>query len=230
MKLSVIIPTLNEEENLKALIPFLKKELAEKKHEIIVVDANSKDYSKDICQENGVKFTQVNRSSRAVQMNRGAELATGDALYFVHADTRPVPGFFEDIERAVANGKFAGCYRYRFDSKHPLLKINSWFTRFNGILSGGGDQTLFMKKDLFDSLGGFNEHFCIMEDFELVKRIKIQYQFFIIPKSIKVSARKYENNSWLRVQWANLIAFKNFLQKRDPREIREQYYGMLKRS
>ncbi|MDE0561415.1 TIGR04283 family arsenosugar biosynthesis glycosyltransferase [Algoriphagus sp. NF] len=230
MKLSVIIPTLNEEENLKALIPFLKKELAEKKHEIIVVDANSGDFSEEICLKHPVTFIRVERSSRAVQMNKGAMLAIGDTLYFVHADTRPVPGFFEDIERAVANGKLAGCYRYRFDSKHPLLKINSWFTRFNGILSGGGDQTLFIKKDLFDSLGGFNEQFCIMEDFELVKRIKIQYQFYIIPKSIKVSARKYENNSWLRVQWANLIAFKNFLQKRDPREIREQYYGMLKRS
>jgi hypothetical protein len=79
-------------------------------------------------------------------------------------------------------------------------------------------------------MGGFNEQFCIMEDFELVKRIKSQYQFYIIPKSIKVSARKYDSNSWLRVQWANLIAFKNFLQKRDPRKIREQYYSMLKRS
>ncbi|TDK42812.1 TIGR04283 family arsenosugar biosynthesis glycosyltransferase [Algoriphagus formosus] len=230
MKLSVIIPTLNEEENLKVLIPFLKKELAEENHEIIIVDANSGDFSEEICLKHAVTFIRVERSSRAVQMNRGAMLATGDALYFVHADTRPRAGFFEDIEKAIANGKSAGCYRYRFDSNHPLLKINSWFTRFNGILSGGGDQTLFIKKEIFQEMGGFNEQFCIMEDFELVKRLKSKYQFYIIPKSIRVSARKYENNSWLRVQWANLIAFKDFLQNRDPMEIREKYYRKLKHS
>jgi rSAM/selenodomain-associated transferase 2 len=230
MKLSVIIPTLNEEENLKVLLPFLKKELAEQDYEIIIVDANSDDFSEEICKKHAVNFIQVERSSRAFQMNRGAELATGDTLYFVHADTRPRPEFFEDIRTATGDGKVAGCYRYRFDSNHPLLKINSWFTRFNGLLSGGGDQTLFIKKEIFEEMGGFNEEFCILEDFELVKRIKSQYQFYIIPKSIKVSARKYDSNSWLRVQWANLIAFKNFLQKRDPRKIREQYYSMLKRS
>ncbi|KPQ13845.1 MAG: rSAM/selenodomain associated family 2 glycosyltransferase [Algoriphagus marincola HL-49] len=230
MKLSVIIPCINEEANLQALVPLLKKELAEHDYEIIVVDATSKDFSEEICQKHAVTFIRVERSSRAVQMNRGAELAHGDTLYFVHADTRPRPGFYEDIRMAIADGKIAGCYRYRFDSNQLLLKINAWFTRFNGLLSGGGDQTLFIKKEIFEEMGGFNEQFCIMEDFELVKRLKNKYQFYIIPKSIRVSARKYENNSWLRVQWANLIAFKDFLQNRDPMEIREKYYRILKHS
>lgn len=227
MKLSVIIPCLNEEKNLKELIPLLKKELAFYPHEIIVVDGGSEDHTVEICQLHSISLEKAKKACRAVQMNIGARLATGDVLYFVHADTRPIHGFFKDIESAIDNGKIAGCYRYRFDSEHPLLKVNGWFTRFNGLFAGGGDQTLFIKKSVFDALGGFNEDFCIMEDFELVRRIKKEYEFFIVPKSIKVSARKYENNSWLKVQWANLIAFKNFLQNRDPIEIRAQYHQML---
>lgn len=230
MKLSVIIPCLNEEKNLEELIPLLKNELAPYPHEIIVVDGGSKDKTVEICQLHSVSLAKAEKACRAVQMNIGASLATGDVLYFVHADTRPIHGFFKDIKIAIENGKIAGCYRYRFDSEHPLLKVNGWFTRFNGILSGGGDQTLFIKKEIFEEMCGFNEQFCIMEDFELVKRLKNKYQFYIIPKSIRVSARKYEHNSWLRVQWANLIAFKSFLQNRDPMEIRDQYYKMLKRS
>jgi GT2 family glycosyltransferase len=107
------------------------------------------------------------------------------------------------------------------------LKVNSWFTRFDGVFSGGGDQTLFIKKALFEDLNGFDEKYIIMEDFDLVRRIRQKTEFRIIPKSIKVSARKYENNSWLRVQLVNLTVFIYFLSNKQPSKIKNLYCRLL---
>lgn len=160
-------------------------------------------------------------------MNTAAKIALGEVLYFVHADTRPLPSFFDDIKTSCSKRYLAGCYRYRFDSDDYLLKFNSWFTRFNGPFSGGGDQTLFIKKSLFEELNGFDEEYIIMEDFDLVRRIREKTEFRIIPKSIKVSARKYENNSWLRVQLANLAVFIYFLSNKQPSKIKILYCRLL---
>ncbi|MFC3414623.1 TIGR04283 family arsenosugar biosynthesis glycosyltransferase [Algoriphagus hitonicola] len=227
MKISVIIPTLNEKLNLQELIPLLKRELQHLPHEIIVVDGGSNDGSEEYCKESAIHFERTEKSCRAIQMNYGAKLASGEILYFVHADTRPLPGFYQDILNAMLNGHQAGCYRYRFDQGNFLLRINGWFTRFNGLFSGGGDQTLFIHHSIFKEIGGFDEEYCIMEDFELVRRIKKYFRFHIIPRSILVSARKYEQNSWIKVQWANLVAFLYFMKNRDPREIRDRYHKML---
>ncbi len=160
-------------------------------------------------------------------MNAAAKISTGEVLYFVHADTRPLPSFSEDINSSISNGHLAGCYRYQFDSENYLLKINSWFTRFNGLFSGGGDQTLFVKKTFFEDLNGFDEEYTIMEDFDLVRRIREKTKFLIIPKSIKVSARKYENNSWLRVQLTNLVVFIYFLSNKQASKIKILYCSLL---
>jgi GT2 family glycosyltransferase len=109
-----------------------------------------------------------------------------------------------------------------------LLKVNAWFTQFNGLLSGGGDQTLFIRKDVFWELGGFDETYCLMEDFELVRRIKKKYNFKVIPKRILVSARKYEKNSWFRVQVANLIVFGLFFLNHPPSKLKVLYSRLLK--
>lgn len=227
LKISVIIPTLNEAENLRNLIPLLFSKENKDKIEVIVADANSEDQTQSVSEQHGAKYVSCSIKSRGAQMNSAAKIARGEFLYFVHADTRPLPGFVEDIKDSISKGYLAGCNRYRFDSEDFLLKINSWFTRFNGLFSGGGDQTLFIKKTFFEDLNGFDENYIIMEDFDLVRRIREKTEFRIIPKSIKVSARKYENNSWLRVQLANLAVFIYFLSNKQPSKIKNLYCRLL---
>ena len=70
-----------------------------------------------------------------------------------------------------------------------------------------GDQSLFIKKELFDELGGYDDELKIMEDYDFIKRAKKEFLFKVIPKNILVSARKYQNNSYLKVNLANLIVF-----------------------
>jgi rSAM/selenodomain-associated transferase 2 len=227
MKLSVIIPTLNEAENIKELIPLLQKYGGDFIAEIIVVDGGSRDNTCDIAEVLGAKVLKTEVKSRAVQLNLGASKATANTLYFVHADTRPLNSFAEDLQVAMIKGYKAGCFRYKFDSETFLLKLNSWFTRFNGLFSGGGDQTLFITRDFFNTLGGYDANFCLMEDFELVKRIKKRTKFYIIPKTMTVSARKYRENSWLRVQLANLYVFMLFHFGVAPEKLKKSYSILL---
>jgi rSAM/selenodomain-associated transferase 2 len=227
MKLSVIVPTLNESKNISELIPFLVKQGGDFINEIIVVDGGSTDSTREIAASLGARVLLSDQKSRAVQMNLGALHATGNTLYFVHADTRPLGSFAADIQKALIKGYKAGCYRYRFDSESFLLRLNSWFTRFNGLFSGGGDQTLFITRDFFNTLGGYDTDFCLMEDFELVKRIKKKAKFYIIPKTMTVSARKYRQNSWLRVQLANLYVFTLFHFGVAPEKLKNSYAILL---
>ncbi|MFN3999414.1 TIGR04283 family arsenosugar biosynthesis glycosyltransferase [Algoriphagus sp.] len=227
MKLSVIIPTLNEAENIKELIPLLQKFGGDFISEIIVVDGGSRDDTCDIAEYLGAKVLKTEIRSRAVQLNLGAGFATANTLYFVHADTRPLKSFATDLQSALIKGYKSGCFRYEFDSNNFLLRLNSWFTRFNGLFSGGGDQTLFITRDFFNTLGGYDTKFCFMEDFELVKRIKKRTKFYIIPKTITVSARKYRDNSWIRVQLVNLYVFTLFHIGVAPEKLKKSYSILL---
>jgi rSAM/selenodomain-associated transferase 2 len=226
--ISIIIPTLNEANNLVRLIPFLAGLEKNIITEIIVVDGGSTDNSFGIASQHGATVISSPIPSRADQLNAGAKIAKGSILYFVHADSFPVETLAEDILAAINSGYRAGCFSYEFDSKRPMLKINSWFTRFNGIFAGGGDQTLFIEKSFFKELGGYDEKFTIMEDFDLVRRIRKLTQFKLVKKSIKVSDRKYQTNSWLTVQWANLIAMTAFRLGVEPERIKTLYYNRLK--
>ena len=228
IKVSVIIPAWNEAENLKELIPLLVENRGDFVSEIILVDGGSIDGTAQLAARLGAKVFYSDQKSRAIQLNLGASKASGDILFFVHADTRPVKTYPEDLLTAVKIGYQAGCFRYKFDSDGFLLKLNSWFTRFNGFFSGGGDQTLFISRDFFNTLGGYNAKFCLMEDFELVKRIKKSTKFIVIPKAITVSARKYKENSWLRVQLANLFVFTLFHFGVAPEKLKKSYTSLLK--
>ncbi|MEZ4902384.1 MAG: TIGR04283 family arsenosugar biosynthesis glycosyltransferase [Spirosomataceae bacterium] len=229
MQISVVIPTFNEQENIGALIGLLQKNGGDTMKEIIVVDGESTDKTIEITQQKGVIALKSPQKGRAAQMNYGAKLATGDVLYFVHADTRVLPSFVEDIQQAFQEGYLSGCYRFQFDSPKLMLKINSYFTRFNLLTFRGGDQTLFISKVLFDELGGFDEYYVIMEEYDLLRRLwaKNRSLFKLIPKSVLVSARKYDTNSWLRVQLANLVAVILFRFGINPTRIAHLYKQML---
>lgn len=209
MAITIIIPTYNEEKTILDLLTHLSLGIKDEKDaEILVVDGGSTDNTMKIVVEHGYKCILSDRKGRAAQMNIGAELASGNILYFVHADTRPPSSFVADIDQALAEGFQSGCYRYQFDHyPNPLLKINAYCTRFDRIMCRGGDQTLFITRELFNQIGGFREDFAIMEDYDLIKKIQRNSSFKIIQKDATVSSRKYNDNGYFRVQIANLTVF-----------------------
>ena len=206
MQISIIIPTYNEEESIGTLIDHLLQNSSERIDKIIVADGGSSDRTVEEVKKRNVTCIETEKG-RAAQMNAGYEASTGDLLYVVHADSFPPGSFEDDIHQAIKEGYPAGCYRFRFDSDRFMLKVNSYFTRFDRIMCRGGDQTLFITRELFEELGGFRNDFLIMEDYDLIQKIQQRTRFKIIPKEVLVSARKYDNNTYLKVNFANLVVF-----------------------
>ena len=201
--ISIIIPTYNEAENIVQLIQFLKENSNGLVNEIIVSDGGSNDYTLDLAHKSGAMAIISPQRGRANQMNYGASQSTGKLLYFIHADSFPPASFANDLLHCLKNNFNCGRYRSKFDSSNPFLLFNAFFTRFDWFICYGGDQSFFITKMLFEEIGGFKPDMKIMEDYEIVVRAKQIGHYKIIPKATLISARKYQNNSWIRVQLAN---------------------------
>lgn len=226
MFLSIIIPTYNEIEHISLLIKHLQI-LTSTDFEIIVSDGGSTDGTQQKVNELNVRLVQSPVKGRSQQLNYAAAKAKGDVLYFLHADSLPPITLLEDIKQALGEGFPIGCYRFKFNSTKKILKLNSYFTRFDRLMCRGGDQSLYITKELFKELNGYNESFKIMEDYDIIIRARKKYSFKIIPKNVIVSARKYDFNSYLKVNIANFIIFMMFFAKADQDRMIRFYRRML---
>tara|TARA_R110002124_G_scaffold286038_2_gene465741 strand:+ start:168 stop:872 length:705 start_codon:yes stop_codon:yes gene_type:complete len=204
MVLSIIIPTYNEAAIIRNTIEFLQLNLGGKNCEIIVSDGGSTDQTVAIAEGLGAKAVLSPVKGRAGQMNYGVKNASGDVYFFLHADSAPTHSFYEVINEAIQQGYNCGSFRTKFDSSSFLLKVNAFFTRFNYLFFRGGDQGIFVTKEVWSHIGSYKEEMVIMEDYDFIARLWTQGKFKLIPKATIVSARKYEQNSWLTVQLANL--------------------------
>ena len=221
--ISIIIPVLNEELCLGKLLEHLAQ-TATPSHvqEIICVDGGSTDKTLEIAEQYGVKVV-LTEKGRAKQMNLGAHLATGDVLYFLHADTYPPHHFDQFILEAVNSGFNAGCFRMRFDTNNLFLRFFAWFSRINILLCRGGDQSLFVERNLFRKIGGFNETYHIYEDTECIGRLYKAAKFQVLPSYVITSARKYREIGVLKLQFHfAIIHLKKYLGA-GPNELYRYY-------
>lgn len=228
MQLSIIIPTLNEEENIGRLIHRLRTCGSCDFIDIIVVDADSNDRTVELAESEGARVFQAEKKGRGPQMNQGASQAKGEILYFVHGDSLPPEDYYKDIESALKQNYRVGGFRFKFDSKRRILNFNSYMTRFNRLWVRGGDQTMFVCRKLFKELGGFREDYLIMEDYDFIERAQEVTPFKVIQNDVLVSARKYEEHSWLRVQIANSVVFTMYRMGFSQEKLVHTYKRILK--
>lgn len=199
-RLSIIIPVLNEEGYIGKLLDYLIANCSDITREIIVVDGGSVDRTVELAENRGVKVLRSEKG-RALQMNVGAKEASADILYFLHVDTYPPAVFENAIIDAVQNGYPAGCFRMKFDTDSRFLNFFAWFSKINHRLCRGGDQSLFIKRKLFDKLDGFDESFKVYEDTEFICRIYRTDKFKVLPYTVLTSARRYNQIGNVRLQF-----------------------------
>lgn len=206
--LSIIIPAFNEADTIEGTLSHL---LSDEQMEVIVVDGGSTDGTVDLARSRGAKVIQT-RPGKALQMNAGATAASGEVLVFLHADTRLPDGFHRQIFSALnPKGVVAGAFRLAIDSR-------AWGIRFIERMADlrsrylqlpYGDQALFMKKSIFEAIGGFAD-LPIMEDFILVRRLRRTGQIVTLPAAVTTSPRRWQHFGILKTWLVNqmiVIAF-----------------------
>jgi rSAM/selenodomain-associated transferase 2 len=201
LAVSIIIPTYNEAATIGELLSYLHQHAAQgAQPEILVVDGGSTDGTPYLAQQAGATMLVSPRKGRAAQLNYGAQQARGELFYFLHADSYPPPGFLAELQQAVAQGYPAGCYRLAFDHPHWFLRFSAWCTRLPFTAVRFGDQSLFVRRELFEALGGYREDLVVMEDQDLVERLQKRAAFRLLPGAVTTSARKYLANGVFRLQ------------------------------
>lgn len=197
--ISVVIPALNEEKTVAALLEHLKTLDGAK--EVIVADGGSADATSELAAAQAVVV--AGPRGRGPQCNAGAARAGGGILFFLHADSRLERDTLLKIEQTVADGAEWGCLKLRFDDRHWLSSVIAWCSNLRVHLRGivFGDQGIFMTRELFERLGGLPE-LPLMEDYRLSLELREQK---IPPVQvcgyITSSARRFARNGRLRTLW-----------------------------
>lgn len=194
MKISVVIPALNEESHLEKTLQSITKQ--EGDYEFFVVDGGSSDNTVTIAK----RYTTVINSlrGRAIQMNTGAKACSGDILLFLHADTILPDNAFREIRKRMKDDAVAGGSFYiAFDADTFILKGVSFITRFNFRLFHFGDQGIFVRRTVFQTLQGYKE-MPIMEDYDFYKRLGKQGKVILIRMPVISSARRFVRKGVIR--------------------------------
>ena len=193
--ISIVIPVLDEE---KALPATLASVLAQRgAFEVVVVDGGSRDATCSTARASpGVRLIAASRG-RGVQMNAGARSARGEWLLFLHGDTVLPAGALEAIA-ALPLPVVAGCFRQSFNHPHPLLSIisrlHNWRCARTRIMYG--DQAMFVRRTVFERLGGFPE--ADLEDVKLSERLREYAAPVLLPETVVTDARKFLAHGILR--------------------------------
>lgn len=219
--ISIIIPTLNEENNLDNLLTSLQ---AYQSVEIIVADGGSTDRTVNIARNHAVQVV-TSSAGRGSQQNEGAKYASGSILVFLHCDTT-LPDGFPHMIHTVLNqpGTAGGAFRLKLNANNSRYRFIEWGanvrTRFLGLPYG--DQALFMQKKIFDLAGGFPD-FPLLEDLVLVRRLQHLGKIRITRASVITSARRWQRLGVIKTTLINQAILAGYLIGIKPETLSRLY-------
>lgn len=219
--ISVIIPTLNEAKSISNCLSSLFSQKGN--FEVIIVDAGSKDKTIEKAAKFNVRIVR-SKKGRALQMNKGASLAKGNILWFLHADIVVPKNAISKIE-AACKKSVGGAFYKKYDKKSFLLSVNVLVSKIRiGVFkSFWGNECIFVRKDVFEKMNGFKE-IPIMEDVDFSKRLRKAGNIAVIKEYVVASSRKYLKNGWLSQAFKNMkILFFYYVLSWKPERLAKLY-------
>lgn len=219
MRLSIIIPTLNEITALRHHLPAL----LEHHDDVWISDGGSHDGSVELAHRLGAKVVQ-GKPQRGEQLNRGAQRAEGDVLLFLHADTHLPANASQLIAQQLDQGCLGGGFRLRFDEDRPILRLASRLINQRSRWTGCplGDQGQFVRREVFDDLEGYRP-WPILEDLDFARRLKRQGRTVLIQEPVVTSARRYLEQGIARQLLTNWLIFSLYLVGVSPQRLAGLY-------
>ena len=198
---SIIVPTLNEERGISSMLSCLLSLRGTK--EVIVADGGSQDQTLECARSSGVKVVESTRG-RGIQMHAAAAVASGDVLWFLHADTFPEPDAIAQIERALEQPNVVGGnFSLVFEGDGLAARQMTWiYPRLRFIGLSYGDSGLFVRRSAYEAIGGFRPH-PLFEDVDLIRRLRQHGKFSHLDARVFTSSRRFSGPRYARVwvQW-----------------------------
>ena len=227
IKLSIIIPTLNESKRL----PLLLSDLSEinNKSEILIIDSTSKDKTREIAFINGARFYKVNKKNRGLQLNYGAQKAQGEWLLFIHADSRLKLNWSRKIEDILKrDSNFIYYFNFKVNNKSFTYRFLEFFVNLRCFLfkTPYGDQGLLISKKNFKTYGGFKT-IPLMEDFDFISRIN-KKNLRSLKTPIFTSSRKWDEINFVWQSLKNWHLRRLMLKGVSINRIYKNYYKIQK--
>lgn len=218
---SVVIPTLDDADLLAKLLGEIA---VADGFEVVVVDGNSRDDPEAVCGPHGVTFARC-EPHRARQMRRGAELARGRLIWFLHADSSVSPALLGALRNAAASMVW-GRFDVRLSNPSPVFEVIAWCMNQRSFLTGicTGDQGIFVSRRLLDAVGGMPDQ-PLMEDVELSRRLRRLARPKRMRERLEASSRRWEREGVVRttlLMWS--IRVRYFFGAR-PEDLHATYYA-----
>ena len=225
IRVSVVVPSWRDADNLAVLVPKLAgiPGIAE----TIVVDASADDRSAEIARANGAKLFKCSAPNRGAQMNVGATFASGDVVVFHHADTDVNAEQVEAVRKAMRDPQIVGgAFHRKFDERHPQLRFleraGRYLSEHGGTLYG--DQSIFVRREVFLRMQGFAQ-IPLMEDVEFSKRLRAAGKLAILDPPVSTSARRHAKKGAWRTTIQNGLFILLYKLGVSPVTLHRWYYG-----
>jgi rSAM/selenodomain-associated transferase 2 len=218
VKIAVVIPALDEEEQIAGTIETAQAAKESSRNpgpvgaerveiEVVVVDAGSQDRTVGRAQEAGARVLSSERG-RARQLEKGWRAVTADVILFLHADTRLPPGWAPAVAASLRDGRWVGgAFRLRLDASGGALRVVEFFARLRVALLTlpYGDQAIFVRRSALEALGGIRD-VPVMEDLDLIRDMKKKGRIRVLGLEARTSARRYRDHGVARTAWIHLVA------------------------
>lgn len=218
--ISIIIPVYNEEGRIKKTLSALP---IRDDIEVIVVNGGSQDRTLEFVKQFPVKVIECSKG-RAFQMNMGAKAANGDIFLFLHADCLLESGSLETIVSSSGNGYIGGCLSQKIDSRKFIYRLieASGNVRAKFFKIFYGDQGIFVRRDIFFKLGGFDK-VDLFDDVIFSKKFKKMGRTCILDKRIYTSVRRWDRQGIIKATLINWLVTLGFIFGVSPEKLKKLY-------